>query len=741
MVHEVCEGDGLWRMANWGRTAQGAHVLPVMPPLVTDSGIANTLPDKVKALQQRFYPIVEADLTDITDTGFDDSSFKDPLKIDHTVDTQEVLNLLRTRRANRAPGSDSIPNDFLKAMGKPLAEAVAAITSACWRIGHYPKQFKHARTIVIRKPGKAAYDVPGAWRPIALLNTIGKLVEALTANRLREVAEEHGLLPATQMGARRGRSTETALELLVEQVRTVWTSKKHVASLLSLDLTGAFDTVNPTRLLDTLRKKRIPGWLVQWIRGFMTDRTTTLVIQGQESEPFRVEAGVPQGSTLSPILFLFYSAELLDICNQPRQRLSAVGFADDTNILTYGRSTENNCRTLERTHNKCLEWARRYGMSFSPAKYELIHFTRGCTKFNLQASLNLGATTKAPSPDVRVLGVWLDSKLQWSAHAREVRKKALAQQCALTRIAASTWGATFARARQIYTAVVRTAITYGATAWRHPLGGFKGKLTPLLRTIQNQCLRTVAGAYKATPIRSLEVETFVPPIDIYLNSRIAAFQKRLENSSSYDTIQKACSEIRSRLKSRAAKKARTQGQLRREWAQQRESTATDSSEKRRVVQEWIQRWEREREREAPYRTSTARGSLPRRREFQRDLIRRPPGRTILKLHQNLRKAESSALVQFRTGRTGLASFLYRIGVPGIQSPVCQCGQEEETPYHVLRHCPLLEDRRQSLRTICGEGIDVVRLLDTSEGASIAARWIVQSGRLGMFCVAKALSYE
>ena len=483
IMHEAYEGDGLWRMANWGRTTQGSYVLPVMPPLVTDSGVATSLLDKVQALRQRFYPVVEADLADITDTSFEDSSFLDPLTISQAVDPQEVINLLRTRRANRAPGSDSIPNDFLKAMGEPLATAVAAIATACWKMGHYPKQFKHARTVVIRKPGKAAYNIPGAWRPIALLNTIGKLVEALTASRLRDVAEEHSLLPDTQMGARRGRSTETALELLIEQVCTVWTSQKHMASLLSLDISGAFDIVNPTRLLDTLRRKRIPGWLVRWVQAFMTDRTTTLVVEGQESEAFPVEAGVPQGSTLSPILFLFYNAELLDICNQPRQRISAVGFADDVNILTYGRSTEGNCRTLERTHSRCLEWARRFGMSFAPAKYELIHFTRHRTKFNLQANLSLGAVIKAPAPDVRVLGVWLDSKLQWTAHAREVKKKALVQQYALQRITASTWGATFARARQIYTAVVRPAISYGASVWRNPRGANVGKLMPLLQKI------------------------------------------------------------------------------------------------------------------------------------------------------------------------------------------------------------------------------------------------------------------
>jgi hypothetical protein len=60
----------------------------------------------------------------------------------------------------------------------------------------------------------------------------------------------------------------------------------------------------------------------------------------------------------------------------------------------------------------------------------------------------------------------------------------------------ATWGATFARSRQVYTAVVRSAITYGATAWKHPLEGIKGKLTPLLWTVQNRCLRTVAEPIK-----------------------------------------------------------------------------------------------------------------------------------------------------------------------------------------------------------------------------------------------------
>ena len=190
-----------------------------MPSLITAEGTAYTLEEKVEALRQRFYPTVEADLSDITDTSFEDGTFPLSLEVSDTVEPQEIASLLRTRRPHQAPGSDSIPNEFLKAMGEPLIVAVAALATACWKIGHYPKQLKLARTVALRKPGKAAYDTLGAWRPIALLNTVGKLIEAITAKRIQKAAEEHHLLPASQMGVRKGRSTETAFELLVTVCR------------------------------------------------------------------------------------------------------------------------------------------------------------------------------------------------------------------------------------------------------------------------------------------------------------------------------------------------------------------------------------------------------------------------------------------------------------------------------------------------------------------------------------------
>src|SRR5277367_140828 len=117
-----------------------------------------------------------------------------------------------------------------------------------------------------------------------------------------------------------------------------------------------------------------------------------MVIQEHETPLFRVEIGVPQGSPLSPILFLLYTASLHEICNRPKEGLGGIGFADDVNLLAYSQSTEDNCRKLERVYQELSQWAAKHGMRFAPQKYELIHFSRKTKKFNMQASIQIGET-------------------------------------------------------------------------------------------------------------------------------------------------------------------------------------------------------------------------------------------------------------------------------------------------------------------------------------------------------------
>jgi hypothetical protein len=121
---------------------------------------------------------------------------------------------------------------------------------------------------------------------------------------------------------------------------------------------------------------------------------------------------------------------------------------------------------------------------------------------------------------------------------------------ALLRTTASTWGATLAKARQIYAAVIRSSIAYAAPVWHRPPKRATKACGPALklRTYQNQSLRIVTGAYKATPIRQLETEVFIPPLDLWLNGRLALLQARLERTSMAQLIRNACETIKTRIR-------------------------------------------------------------------------------------------------------------------------------------------------------------------------------------------------
>ncbi len=101
-----------------------------MPLLVIDKGTIYIILEKAQALKARFYLKVEAELEDITNTSFIEETFSQALEICQEATTNKIIALIRTRRANKAPGPDSIPNNFLKAVGLPLVKVVALITIA-----------------------------------------------------------------------------------------------------------------------------------------------------------------------------------------------------------------------------------------------------------------------------------------------------------------------------------------------------------------------------------------------------------------------------------------------------------------------------------------------------------------------------------------------------------------------------------------------------------------------------------
>jgi hypothetical protein len=138
----------------------------------------------------------------------------------------------------------------------------------------------------------------------------------------------------------------------------------------------------------------------------------------------------------------------------------------------------------------------RHGARFAPDKYQLIHFTRRRRdpSGDLASAVRIGDHLINPETTLRVLGVWVDPKLNWKEHIRRAASKGLAGFETLSRIAASTWGPSMRRARLIYTAAIRPAMMYGCQVWGpasvEPVG--RGLIKPL-EDVQRKCATHYGG--------------------------------------------------------------------------------------------------------------------------------------------------------------------------------------------------------------------------------------------------------
>ncbi|KAI0997728.1 hypothetical protein K3495_g10462 [Podosphaera aphanis] len=572
--------------------------LPQVPDIQDKEGnvwIEDT--DKARVMAQHFFPQpVQAEIQDIAGTIYPEELAIIP----STITEAEVEEAIGKLPSDKAPGPDEIPNRLLKECRKTLSKALVELFNGCLSLGYHPTRFKESTTIVLRKPQKPRYDTPKAYRPIALLNTMGKLLEKLIAKRISRTAETHHLLPEEQMGARPNRSTVTAIEMLTEQIQTTWgRNKKRVTSLLSLDISGAFDNVSHQRLIHNLRLKGIPKWITRFIASFLEGRITSVVLNSFKSEQIPTCTGIPQGSSLSPILFLSFASTLLPLLQTPSS--SAVGFVDDTNIITWSETTEENCRQLAQLREVCLLWARRHGVKFAPEKYQLLHFSRAKKRHNLQTPIHIQGHKIKPQESIRILGIHMDPKLNWKAHVNSIKLRAESQVRVMSRLTQSTLGATFVKAKLLYSILVRPTLTYGSPIWAQagPKGQIPNRIISPLRSTQRRCLKLITGAYKSTSNRMLEHETSTLPIEIYLKERRVQYAGLSRNLPAQLAIKAACRKIkRSDNESDDARVLMRQEDMAL-WLRICEGVDTQRQQneacKRAAFQEWAHSWGRQRQ--------------------------------------------------------------------------------------------------------------------------------------------------
>lgn len=357
---------------------------------------------------------------------------------------------------------------------------------------------------MLPKPGKDSKQ-PSSYRPISLLNTLGKLLERIIARRLGEHFRDTSFFNEWQRAYQHGKEATEIFFHLGEEIIAA-SAKGWVTSAVSLDVEKAFDAVWHDGLRYKLSSLGLPVKLCRFLSSFLHERTIRVRQGATLSQPVVLRAGTPQGSVLSPLLFLVY---VNDIPIQPTGNCRAGQFADDMNLWTSSRTIPMSQVRLQRALKHIEDWCSKWRIKLNVGKTQLVSFSRRQKRLDLKLfgqNLDIGR-------ELKVLGVTFGQQGSLVPHCR-ARATIARQRLNLMRLVSGrTWGANQQALLRLYQQYVRPCLEYGYV------------LTARASKTAVRCLTTVET-------KALRVATHSPPYrrnaELYAATGIVPLPQRLE---------------------------------------------------------------------------------------------------------------------------------------------------------------------------------------------------------------------
>jgi len=216
--------------------------------------------------------------------------------------------------------------------------------------GYFPEKLKKGCITPIFKAGDR--KKVNNYRPVCSLSPLSKIIEKVINNRMVDFLNDNNILSATQFGFRKNMGTEAALLNYIDHIQNELNLTNHTISIF-LDLSKAFDVIDHKILKTKLYHYGFRGKFLEFILSFIKDRKYFVHINGENSTTKTVNIGVPQGSTLGPLLFLLYINDMAK-CSI---HLFLSQFADDSTITYSSESSVDDAKKqIEEEFKKVLEW-------------------------------------------------------------------------------------------------------------------------------------------------------------------------------------------------------------------------------------------------------------------------------------------------------------------------------------------------------------------------------------------------
>jgi ribonuclease HI len=497
-----CQKQGkedVWTLTN--RLIKDAPSQRPPSTLKTPNSFTESSEQTARALLQHFYPDDSPDVClSQQETRAESSQIPDS-DDDPPFTTEEVLECIKTMNPNRAPGHDNLTSDICQQSITMFPNLFTNLFNRCLELGHFPKSWKEARVKILPKPGRADYSDLGSYRPIGLLPVLGKLLEKLFTKRITYSAQTLEVWSPDQYGFREQTTTTDALKSIIDKVQNAKSKKQQVIGV-SLDIKSAFDNAWWPLLLQRLRRTGCPRNMFVLIQSYLQDRTATLDYSDSRVSK-SLSRGCVQGSICGPTFWNIILDDLLESSLPDGCNIQA--FADDVFLTVSGKSSSEVEVRTNQALNIIKDWGERVKLTFSPSKTQAIAFTPG----SKSVSLIMDGTEIPISPTLKLLGVMLDSNLNFIQHAKYAIQKAKKVFNSLCKFVRPTWGVHPSNVESIYKHVIQPMITYAAGIWGR--AAERTSVKRLLTSFQRSfAIRAIRGFHTVSAASASALAQFVP---------------------------------------------------------------------------------------------------------------------------------------------------------------------------------------------------------------------------------------